>query len=429
MKRYSEYKDSGVKWIGEVPGHTNVVFLKRVSNIVLGKMLCNRPKVESDELGHYLCAKDIHFTGIDYSDLKQMFFSRAEKLTLRVRKGDLLVVEGGAGAGGSYVVEEDRDCFIQNSVLKVRTNSNCLPKYVWYNLFNLMSKGYIDYVCNKATIPHFTKEKLGSTPIIIYPLPEQRAIVAYLDDKVAKIDQYIAVAEQKMKALDELKQTIIADAVTHGINPNATMKDSGVKWIGRVPEHWERRRMKFLFREISEKGHPDEPCLCSTQKYGVIPQSMYENRVVVVNKGLGNLKFVRKGNFVISLRSFQGGIEMAHYQGIISAAYTILSLNSDCLDKMYVMRLFKSHQFILLLQSCVTGIREGQNINYELLRKHFLPIPPLPEQRAIVAYLDDKVAKIEQLRSREQAQIEKLKEYKQQLISDVVTGKVKVVSN
>ena len=202
-------------------------------------------------------------------------------------------------------------------------------------------------------------------------------------------------------------------------------KDSGVKWIGNIPQHWEvKRKIKYIFKERSEKNHPNEQPLCSTQKYGVIPQSMYENRVVVVNKGFENLKLVKKGDFVISLRSFQGGIEYAHYQGIISAAYTILELIYDGLDAQYVRHLFKSHPFIMLLQSCVTGIREGQNINYDLLRKNCLPIPPIEEQQAIVDYIDTKTAKIDLMKDGIKSEIEKLKEYKQRLISDVVTGKV-----
>lgn len=163
-----------------------------------------------------------------------------------------------------------------------------------------------------------------------------------------------------------------------------TYTESGISWIGKIPSHWEMRKLKYLFSERSEKGFPDEPILCSTQKYGVIPQSMYENRVVAVNKGLEGLKLVRKGDFVISLRSFQGGIEYAHYQGIISAAYTILQLNEGA-SSAYLRYLLKSQPFIQLLQVCVIGIREGQNINYSLLRKNFIPIPPVEEQEAIVA--------------------------------------------
>ena len=182
-------------------------------------------------------------------------------------------------------------------------------------------------------------------------------------------------------------------------------KDSGVKWIGKIPSHWGMMKIKFIFQERCEKGHSDMPILCSTQKYGVIPQSLYENRVVVVNKGLENLKLVKKGDFVISLRSFQGGIEYAHYQGIISAAYTILKISKD-LNSQYVRLLFKSTPFIGLLQTCVTGIREGQNINYNVLKNKSMPIPSIAEQQIVVDYLKVKTSKIEQYvteRERERA--------------------------
>lgn len=126
----------------------------------------------------------------------------------------------------------------------------------------------------------------------------------------------------------------------------AKYKPTNIAWLPEVPEGWEWRKMKYLFSERSDKGHPEETQLCSTQAHGVIPQSLYENRVVVVNKdGLGLLKLVKVGDFVISLRSFQGGIEIAHYQGIISAAYTILEPR-DSRNSAYFRYLFKSHAFI-----------------------------------------------------------------------------------
>ena len=197
-------------------------------------------------------------------------------------------------------------------------------------------------------------------------------------------------------------------------------KDSGVKWIREIPSHRKIKKIKYIFEERSEKGFPNEPVLCSTQKYGVIPQSMYENRVVVVNKGLDGLKLVRKGDFVISLRSFQGGIEYAHYQGIISAAYTILALNMG-INADYMKYLLKSYDFIQLLQTCVTGIREGQNINYALLRKNYIALPSLAEQRAIVSFLDTELGKIDSYMDKEQQLIERLKELKQSLIAHAVT--------
>lgn len=197
-------------------------------------------------------------------------------------------------------------------------------------------------------------------------------------------------------------------------------KDSGMQWIGQVPSHWGVRKIKFLFKERSQKGFPNEPVLCATQKYGVIPQNMYENRVVVVNKGLDGLKLVKKGDFVISLRSFQGGIEYAHYQGIISAAYTVLVPN-ESLNHQYIKYLFKSVPFIDLLQTCVTGIREGQNINYEVLRKNQLILPSPAEQQAIVDYLKAKTSKIEQYVTERERERELLESLKQTEIANVAT--------
>ena len=268
---------------------------------------------------------------------------------------------------------------------------------------------------------------LRKSEIPVPPLDEQQNIVEFLDEKTAKIDTYIQEKEKEICSLEELKQSEIAFAVTHGIKHDVSMKDNGIAWIGEIPEHWDTIKMKYLFSERSEKGFPDEPILCSTQKYGVIPQSMYENRVVVVNKGLEGLKLVEHGDFVISLRSFQGGIEYAHYRGIISAAYTILKLvMADKLNEDYVRFLFKSIPFIGLLQICVTGIREGQNINYSILRKSEIPVPPLDEQQQIVEYIQQKTVQIDTYISDVKRLIDSLKEYRHRLICDAVTGRINV---
>ena len=197
-------------------------------------------------------------------------------------------------------------------------------------------------------------------------------------------------------------------------------KDSGVQWLGEIPSHWELLKMKYAFKERSEKNHPNEEPLCATQSRGVIPQSLYEGRVVVVNKGFEGLKLVKVGDFVISLRSFQGGIEYAYYQGIISAAYTVLQPKESDMAP-YFKYMFKSHDYIQLLQTCVTGIREGQNINYPFLAKKAVPIPPMEEQHAIVSYLDTKCSKLDTFISNKEKEITLLQEMKQRVITDAVT--------
>ncbi len=133
-------------------------------------------------------------------------------------------------------------------------------------------------------------------------------------------------------------------------------------WITRIPDSWSFRKIKYLFKERCEKGYPYEPLLVASQNMGVVPKDVYGNRTVEANKDLHLLKLVKVGDFVISLRSFQGGIEYAYYQGIISPAYTVMVPNKE-ISPGYFRHLAKSCLFIGLLQMCVTGIREGQELN------------------------------------------------------------------
>jgi len=208
--------------------------------------------------------------------------------------------------------------------------------------------------------------------------------------------------------------------VINGLKPYPEMKDSGVPWLGEVPEHWQLRRMKTLLHERVEKGHPNEPLLAATQTKGVVRKDQYENRTVLALKDLHLLKLVRVGDFVISLRSFQGGIEYAHEQGIISPAYTILyPARAGTHD--YLARMFKSRSYVENLSLFVTGIRQGQNIDYEKLRRAELPFPPLPEQAAIVRFLDHADRRIRRYIRAKQKLIKLLEEQKQAIIHGAVT--------
>ena len=183
-------------------------------------------------------------------------------------------------------------------------------------------------------------------------------------------------------------------------------------WISKIPARWQAHKMKHLFSERSEKGYPNEPLLVASQNMGVVPKNVYGNRTVEAQKDLHLLKLVRVGDFVISLRSFQGGLEYAYYQGIISPAYTIL-IPHEPMSGSYFRYLAKSKPFIGLLTLCVTGIREGQNIDYAKLKNHLLPVPPREEQDQIVRFLDWKVSSINRLIAVKQKQIATLKEFMQ----------------
>ena len=415
MKRYNAYKDSGVKWIGEIPSHWGCIKIKH--------LLKERVEKSADGIGNPLSMSQ-KFGLIPTSQMDIVPNAATSYIGAKhTYKGDMVLNKLKAHLGVFALSSYD---------------GLVSPDYAVYYGTGRADMEFLEYLFKTPLyVSEFIKKTTGvaigfnrlytddlfSISAHYPPLNEQHVIVDYLKDKTLKIEQYVSARERERELLDSLKQSEIANVVTKGLNPNVKMKDSGIPWIGEIPEHWTTRKIKFLFKERSEKGYPNEPVLCATQKYGVIPQSMYENRVVVVNKGLEGLKLVKEGDFVISLRSFQGGIEYAHYQGIISAAYTVLS-PSDEVNPNYIKYLFKSHPFIELLKTCVTGIREGQNINFDLLRKSSIMLPPLSEQQAIVSYIDEKLQKIDQYMADLQREIDYLKEFKQRLISDAVTGQL-----
>ena len=197
-------------------------------------------------------------------------------------------------------------------------------------------------------------------------------------------------------------------------------KDSGAEWLGDLPIHWESIKMKHLFQDVSIKKKADAELLSVTQDQGVVPRTWVENRMVMPSGALESFKFINKGDFAISLRSFEGGLEYCHHDGIISPAYTVLKAKRT-FESQFYKYLFKSFSFISELQTSVVGIRQGKNISFEELSYSYLPIPPLPEQTAIAAFLDHKTALIDQAIGIKQKQIELLKERRQILIHKAVT--------
>ena len=210
-----EMKDSGNPWFGQIPTDWKLSRVGLHFSIILGKMLCNAPLNDTYTLEPYYCAADVHFDGVADGERKKMWFSPVEKELYRVSVGDLLVVEGGAGAGGSAIVEnQDSYTYIQNSIMIVRSKGNTDNRYLRYLLEFLVKQGYIDVVCNKATIPHFTKDKLSCVPFCLCPTGEQKEIADYLDAKCAEIDKLIAKKEQLVKELENYKKSLIFEYVT-----------------------------------------------------------------------------------------------------------------------------------------------------------------------------------------------------------------------
>ena len=199
------------------------------------------------------------------------------------------------------------------------------------------------------------------------------------------------------------------------------MKDSGIDWIGQIPKGWELRRAKTLFTQRNSKGNEIEVLLSPTQKYGVVPQSQLEGVVQVKeDTNLQMFKTVHKGDFVISLRSFQGGFEYSLYEGVCSPAYQVFYPTSPICDT-YYRYLFKSQSFISKMNNLTVGIREGKNIQYVDFANSQIQVPPLAEQERIAAFLDAECAKIDAVLEKTRASIEEYKKLKQAVITQAVT--------
>ena len=199
------------------------------------------------------------------------------------------------------------------------------------------------------------------------------------------------------------------------------MKDSGIDWIGQIPKGWELRRAKTLFTQRNSKGNKIEVLLSPTQKYGVVPQSQLEGVVQVKeDTNLQMFKTVHKGDFVISLRSFQGGFEYSLYEGVCSPAYQVFYPTSPICDT-YYRYLFKSQSFISKMNNLTVGIREGKNIQYVDFANSQIQVPPLAEQERIAAFLDAECAKIDAVLEKTRASIEEYKKLKQAVITQAVT--------
>ncbi|WP_312309821.1 restriction endonuclease subunit S [Acinetobacter variabilis] len=204
----------------------------------------------------------------------------------------------------------------------------------------------------------------------------------------------------------------------------AEYKDSGVEWLGGIPSHWDYFDGKRIFSSVRKQALSSDEQLAASQKYGVIPQNLMmqlnDSKVMLALKGTESFRHVEKNNFVISLRSFEGGIEHSNYEGCVSPAYTVLSSKKN-IDYRYFKYLFKSAPFIAALQSTTDSLRDGKSISYEQFGNITLPLFSKVEQNTIANFLDHETAKIDHLIEKQQKLIELLKEKRQAVISHAVT--------
>lgn len=228
LPRYPKYKDSGVEWLGHVPEHWEVAPLKRGFEVRLGKMLQPNKASPSDELVPYLRAANIQWSGVDLTDLKQMWVSAEERQQLSLQPNDLLISEGGDVGRSALWKGELDNCYFQNSINRVRGHSSNSTQFLYYWLSMLKASGYIEMICNKSTIAHFTAEKVSATPVALPPITEQQAIVDFLESHTTQIDALIQEAQRGIELLKERRSALISAAVTGQIDVRGVVESVGL---------------------------------------------------------------------------------------------------------------------------------------------------------------------------------------------------------
>lgn len=448
MKQYDSYKDSGINWIGKIPSHWEVCRLKNHSKIVLGKMIMSTPPKGEEAkytLEKYLKSRNIGWLNvIDSEDeVDEMWFNQYEKELYRLHTNDIVMNEGGDIGKIGLWNNTDYPCYIQNSVNKITADNVTSPFYLQYLLFAIAKTNYFWSIVNPISIAHLTKEKLSSTPIVLPPLSEQEVIASYLDKKCGEIDKAIATQEKRVELLKELRQNIITQAVTRGINPDAPLKDSGVKWIGDISAHWDMMKMSIVCKVITDYvASGSFADLRNNVEYLDSPDYAMLVRTADLsnkNKDISRV-YVSKSsyNFLSNSNLFGGEIILPNV-GSIGDVYMVpfdlyekmtLAPNSIMVktnyNDLYYYYYFSSLCGRKSLELLGMATTQGK-FNKTELRQMRVPVPPLSEQQEIVSYIESQTARLDASIEKAEHQIELLQELKQSIITEVVTGKRKVV--
>lgn len=449
MKQYDSYKDSGVEWIGKIPSHWEVVPLL----YMLRQKICDgpheTPKLVDDGIP-FISIDSLNDSEKINFDIVKKFISEEDYqrylLKANLEKGDVLFSKA-ATIGKTAIVGDEKFMVWSPLAILKPNDKNVLSKYLYYVVNCKMAIEEAILLGNFNTQVNVGMRDLEKIRITCPLLSEQESIVSYLDEKCGKIDKAIATQEKRVELLKELRQNIITQVVTRGINPNAPLKHSGVEWIGEVPEHWEIKRIKHVinlltdydangsFADIAKnckvnEGEPYAWMVRSTdlenKRYGIVDGNNYCD--------LSTYKYLAKSSLKANdiLIAKRGEIGKSYLvpqceDPMTLAPNTYLLLTKkDVIDNIF---------FFNYLQSC-GGVENLRILNKSTtlgalykddVKAMQIPVPPLSEQQEIVSYIESKTARLDASIEKAEHQIELLQELKQSIITEVVTGKRKVV--
>lgn len=429
MKKYSKYKDSGVKSIGIVPEHWQVERMGKYFSFSKGLPITKADlKDEGIAVISYGQIHSKYNTGLTLSEdlvrrVSPSFLTSHPQCILE--KNDFVFADTSediAGSGNFAFNDYHDEIFAGYHDVIARPHNIEYPPYLAALFISVLWKKQVQSLVNGVKVYSINKTFLKNSRILIPPFEEQKAIFSYVIKKTAQIDRFISETTNKIEKLNELKQAQIAHLVTHGLNPDAPMKDSGIAWIGQIPEHWEVNKIRSHFKErrtkVSDKDYP----ALSVAREGIVPQL---DTAVKTDNG-DNRKLVLKNDFVVNSRSDRkGSCGVSDYDGSVSLISIVLEPHD--INPQYVHYLFRSNNYVEEFYRNGRGIvADLWTTRYSEMRNIFIPIPPVSEQKDIVSAINSLNNKIDTLVSELTTQINHLKELKQRVISDAVTGKIDV---
>jgi type I restriction enzyme, S subunit len=436
ISRYPDYKDSAIEWLGEVPEHWEAL---RIKDVGLNG-LTNGIFKKKDDFGFgvkLINVSDLYQDNnlINYERLDRVNATENEVNKYIALEGDIFFVRSSLkleGIGISALLEKTKEKTVfECHIIRFRPDSRSIhSKLLKYILNSEILKSRFIIVSKTVTMTTISQEKISSIELVLPPLSEQKAIAHYLDTKTAQIDRKIDLLTQKAERYGNLKQSLINETVTRGFDRFVPMKDSEGEWFDCVPSDWNEKRVKDLFRLVTDVApdNNDYELLSVYASIGVRPRKDLEQRGNKASTTDGYW-IVKKGDIVVNkLLAWMGSIGLSNYEGVTSPAYDVLrKLNNDIEERFYGY-LFRTGKAQEIFKKSSRGIMDMRlRLYFDKLGAITVPVPPIAEQIAIADYLDTKTAQIDRVIQTINTQVGKLKELRKTLINDVVTGKIKVV--
>ena len=423
-----EYKDSGIEWIGQIPKEWVPARFKYSGSFIKGKL----PATQNNE------NKGLPVIGASEMLGKEPRLYTEDFNIPTCSEEDILILWDGANAG---IIANNCKGIVSSTAVKYScTDKRFNKQYMFYLLKN--AEPFFKSKVGGTTIPHMNARYIDEYLCILPPLSEQQKIADYLDKVCGEVDEMVALQETMIEELKAYKQSVITEAVTKGLNPNVPMRNSGIDWIGEIPEHWEAKKLKYIIDYIESGTSVNAGNVpAQTNEFGVLKTSAVSKYVfdatenkTVVNEEMDKVSCpVRKNTIIVSRMNTP---ELVGACGYVENDYNNIFLPDRLWQVHFVDTVYVKYIWYALrgsnIRNYYSSLSVGssssmQNISQSQFSNGSIPIPnDVEEQCAITSYLDTKCSEIDSLIDLKLAKIEKLKEYKKSVIYEYVTGKKEV---